>query len=309
MKARRPGSRKLRLVRGFSFVELLMAIAIAATVITVAVLAYSTMARSNTRLRSIGEVELPAGTLSGLYDFNTNKVTTYFAPNYGRAALAEALRDRLYEDVGRANAVYCLVRSDANRLTTSSRPTTNFTISTNYDARRLDTPNAFRSILPTAAANKFTTYSGVPGTNTLRNLSIFILTPSDGPERLGLRSIYELDFVNAVSPAGTYASVRRYERGACTDYYDVFYPSSTLTVAFHPVVAYFERATGSGPSLYRQAAHRPFYFVWWPDPTSPTLEEAVEGLPAVSGSDVRFEYRGMTGRTPFFMVLPAFPSL
>jgi len=286
-----------------------MALAIAAGVITTAVLAYQAATQTTSRLGTYGTVQLPAGVLMNFYGTGGEYVDAYFAPNYGRVAQAELLRDSLYEDIGHASAVFCLARS---LQTTSSQRPSILPISANYDARRLDTPAAFQTFLASSVPATSGVFSSYRGAATAQNLSIFILMPSDDPEELAVRAIYEVDFITSSNPSGTYASVRRYEGTVCTDFYDVFYPASLGTVPFLPVAAHFERrarlATTEGDEdLLKLAANRPFYFVWWPDPATPSLES--ESSSTLATSDPRSAYEAMTGRTSLFMVLPMFPSL
>ncbi len=294
----------------FTFVELVVALAIAAAVITTAALVYGTVSRSNSRLGTYGKVTLPTGTLAALYPNRTGTdLQTYFAPNYGRMAMAEQLRQSLYEDVAHATAVFCLARSGQSSI----RPTT-ITISSTVDARQYDTAEAFRLFLASAIPASSTTFTSYRGKGTANNLSIFILGQSSSATSLNVRAIYELDLVAASSPAGTLASVRRFEGTTYTDYYDVFYPASTLPTAFAPTVVQFERSTravvaeGSSIDPFKLADHRPFSFVWWPDPSMTTLE-GNNTFATYGSSDPRSAYAGMVDRTSFFMVLPLFPDL
>jgi len=96
-----------------------------------------------------------------------------------------------------------------------------------------------------------------------------------------------------------------------TDYYHVFYPGQANN--FSPLAVFFSKASlgSSGtPAIdrYRQAADRPFYFVWWPDPARKNLASgyAPESL---TNTNPRWDYSGMAGATSFFFVIPAFPPL
>jgi len=290
-------------------VELLVAVAVAAAVLTAAVLCYSAL--TNYRpASSYGAVQLPAGTMENFYPGETGPyVDTYFAPNYGRCALAEQLRETFYEDLDHANAVFCLERSGLSTIRPQSIP-----IDPTYDARRLDTPEAFRAFLGAALPASASVFSAYRGAATAQNLSIFVLMPSGSSSELSVRAIYEMDFVPTTNPAGTYASVRRYQGDVCTDFYDVFYPASSgATIPFEPVAVHFERQArlatveGSSTDLFKVAANRPFYFVWWPDPSMPALEAAESNT--YPSSDPRSAYATMVGRTSFFMVVPVFPAL
>lgn len=298
--------------RGLTFVELLVAISIAAAVLTVAVMSYQAIGQSKDRLGTYDAVQLPAGVMEDFYGTDSAYVRTYFAPNYRRAAEAEILRDKFYEDLEYSNAVFCLARTGRSTIRPLSIPVT-----TSFDLRTLDTPEAFREFLadavPTSAA-VFTTYRG---TTTATNLSIFILMPSDSSTELTVRAVYELDFVPTTNPSGTYASVRRYQGDTCTDFYDIFYATpdlpDELNRAFAPVVVNFEREArlnvteGVQIDRFKVAANRPLYFVWWPDPATITLESS--GPPNLETANARDAYASMVDRTAFFLTFPMFPSL
>jgi prepilin-type N-terminal cleavage/methylation domain-containing protein len=298
---------------GFTFVEFLMALAIGAGVITVAAISYGTIINSVGRSASYDTVTLSAGVLNAFYGDDEYSVTAtdtgaYFAPSYGRAAKAEILRDSLYEDVSQASAVFCLSRT---AQTDSSTRLTSIPINPTYDARRLDTPNAFLTHLEAAVPATAGTFSSYRGTAPAQNLSIYILEPSQDTTELAVIATYEVDFVEATSPAGTYASVRRYQGTICTDFYDVFYPVSAGTVDFLPVAASFERAARlatveGNDDLMKVAGNLPFFMVWWPDPAAESLKEVTA---ETFGSGPRSAYGAMTGRTSLFMVLPMFPAL
>jgi len=289
-----------------------MAIAISGGVIATAVLAYQATTQANNRVGSYVPVALPAGVSTNFYGTGTPTVNAYVAPHYGRLAQAEIMRDYLYDDIAHASAVYCLAR---NGPASSEARLSSIPISQGYDARQLNSPDAFRLFLIGAVpdlASVFQSYSNVASS---QNLSIYILMPStylensgdrQAPEELSVRAIYELDLVPATDGSGTYASVRRYQGASCTDYYDVFYPASSAPESFSPVAVWFSRGAGSN-ALYKKASASPFYFVWWPDPGSPTLE-AAQG-PLLPESDPRSAYASMVGRTSLFMVLPMFPAL
>jgi prepilin-type N-terminal cleavage/methylation domain-containing protein len=303
------GDKERGLRRGFTFAEVLMALAIGAAVIATAVVSYQAVTQSGSGLGTYGPVQLPDGVLFDFYKQSGAYVDAYFAPNYGRVAQAEVVRDELYEDISHASAVFCLART--TQADSALRPT-DIPIAVDYDARRLDTPEAFRTFLETALPVTAGRFSAYRGASAAQNLSIFVLRPSNDADELLVQSIYEVDFVPAVTPAGTYASVRRYQGNFCTDFYDIFYPASSGTVAFLPVVASFERAVRTAVAesdydKYKVAANRPFYFVWWPDPAVPALENS--GPANISGGNLPQPYQAMTGRTSLFMVLPMFPSL
>lgn len=280
-----------------------MAIAVSGGVIATAVLAYQATTQANNRLGSYAPVALAAGVSTNLYGAGTAVVNSYIAPNFGRVAQAEIMRDFLYDDIAHASAVYCLART--GRSSSAARVAT-IPIPAGYDARQLDTPDAFLQFFAAAVDDVegvFQPYANVADT---QNLSIYIVMPSENPEELNVRAIYELDIVPSTNGSGTYASVRRYQGTTCTDYYDIFYPASTAPEPFSPVAVWFSRGAG-GDAVFQQAAETPFYFVWWPDPGVPRLE--AETGPFVPEDDPRSAYASMVGRTSLFMVLPMFPAL
>lgn len=289
-----------------TFVELVVALSIGAVILTVSVLSYRAIL-GGTIGRSIREdVQMPSGAMAGFYGTNANYVSVSRAPSYSAAAMAESLRERFQQDVSTAVAVFCLGRSDRSSI----RPTT-LTMATNFDARTLTTPEMFRSFLGSAVSGASTLFQPFTGVSTNTGLSTFILNTSTNQSQVNVRAIYETDFVTTSSPAGIYASVRRYQGSVCTDYYHVFYPSGSGS--FPVQAAYFERdalAFSGVNDLDRnkRALHRPFYFLWWPDPAKPWL---ASDLPTevINSSEPRAGYAGMADRTSFFFVVPAFPAL
>ena len=292
-----------------------MAMAVAAAVIITAAIAYQSASQSTNRLGTYGAVSLPAGTYANFYAQNNTSVNAYYAPNYGRVAAAEVMRQTFYEDLQYASAVFCLPRTGRSTV----RPTTipiDSALYPNFDARTLSTPEDFRVFLSQNIPSSASVFSAYRGPATAQNLSIFILVPSDSIGSLTVRAVYEEDFVPCANPLGTYVSVRRYDnysnsKQAPTDYYDIFYPASNEPEPFEPVVVHFERyarrATIDAYDPWKMAANRPFYFLWWPDPAARSLEG-----PDVSGygsADPRSAYAIMGGRTSFFMVVPMFPAL
>ncbi len=291
----------------FSLVELLIAAAVAAAVITTGVLLYQNLTAARAPRSAYGTIEVGAA-LPTFYGGTATAIDAYFAPNYGRSAHAEMLRTRLVDDLQRAVAVFCLGREEAN----SAHPAA-IAVSAGFRGDQLDSPEAFRQLLAAAvpaSADIFTPYRGACDAT---NASIFLLLPAVDATALSVLAVYDIDLTPTTSPAGTYASVKRYEAGSLTDFYDVFYPASAGPVPFRPLVVAFERsarrATVEGATIdrYKQAAARPFYFVWWPDPAAPTLEGF--SAPAYAADDPRAGYAGMGGRTSLFFTIPMFPAL
>jgi len=280
-----------------------MAAAIAAVVLTTSVIAFQAISRTGLGQRSDVDVTVPNGDLFNLYGLSNNVVVTASAPQRGATlAMAETMRAQFVEDVSTANAVFCLGRNIRSTVRPSS-----LSFATNSDGRALASPEAFRQFLDPSGLT-FTSYRGVCSAT---NLSVFVLNASSAQETLAVRAIYEVDMINASSPAGTYASVRRYEGSDLTHYYHVFYDGETNT--FQPLTVFFERDAlplegNASIDNYKQAANRTFAFVWWPDPAALRLE-GPEVTESFSSAQPRAGYVGMANRTSFFFVVPAFPSL
>lgn len=299
---------------GFTFVELLVAVAVGATLIAAAVLGYATVSQSATRGGRV-DVRVAASTLEALYgpDNYGDYVSLAPNPNYFQGVEARRLKDRLLADVSSASAVFCLGRNQRVAVTgrTNALQVPAFT-----DFRTNATPEAFRNFLTnTAALNAATLFAGAQnGVLTQSNCSIFVLGGlQSGLEstntRLNVLATYEVDFIGITDPSGTFASVRRYAgtNAVPTDYYHVFYPGeqNTGTNGFRPLGVYFARSNTTG-ATFPVSPNHPFTFVWWPDPLVTSLSNS-SGV-SVSGS-VRSNYASMAGRTSLFFALPAFPGL
>lgn len=275
--------------------------------------------------KSYGTVQLPAATpntFSNFYGTTATNVEAYFAPNYGRVAAAERLRDSFLDDLQQATAVYSLPRAGRSTI----RPMSLAVSNASFDARIVSTPQGFINLLnDSGITNAGTVFTAYRGAAAQQNLSIFVMGKSSSLTNYIVRAVYELDFVATTSPVGTYASVRRYDNYPTslspTDYYDVFYPQPDgtrlpyHTAAFLPTTVFFENASRAGTSegsptdLFKLAEGRSFFFIWWPDPSSPYLESVPVGGSAYSSGDPRYYYREMGDRTSFFMVVPMFPPL
>lgn len=291
---------------GFTFVEIIIAVAIGAAVITTGVLSYQAITASGTRWGMRGDVQLPPGTISNLYGLTGNYVSSSFAPNFSMAAQAESMRERLQDDLASASAVYCLGRNGRSTFRPSS-----IAMGSGVDARLLSTPAMFQSYLAALDSSSVSGFTSYQGASTATNASLFLLKASDDTSAVYVSAIYEVDMIPSTNPVGIYASVRRYEGATCTDFYHIFYEGETNT--FQPLMVYFERdATGLTGDVaidrYKQAANRPFYFMWWPDPAAPRLA-SLPLAESLTTSQPRAGYINMANRTSFFFVLPAFPPL
>ena len=296
-------NRKRKTSSGFTFIELIVAMCIGAAVIMVAVLAYGTISRNGPSRR---QSNVTLTNAVAYYGTTNSLIAVSEAPSFGAAAMAESMRERLLSDISAASAVCCLARTRPNP---SGLRVTNLALPTNFDVRGMVTPENFRTNLIDPTQSVYAAYNGA---TTNSNLSIYILSYSGNATNVTVKAIYETDLISMTNnPPGVYATVRRYVGPLMTDYYHVFYPGQTNN--FSPVAVFFDQASlgNSGtPSVdrYRQAAGRPFYFVWWPDPARKNLASSY--LPeSLTNTSPRFVYSGMSGATSFFFVIPAFPPL
>ena len=294
--------------RAFSLVELLVAAGLGAAVITAAVIGFAVVSGASTRGGRV-DVQLPGNTHGNFYGSAATYVSVWPNPSYAEAAKASLLRDKLMEDVSSATAVFCLGRNGA---WTNTRPAGVVMTNAN-DFRNTATPAAFRQFLAgnnVAGAATFSTNQTGPLATT--NATIFVvggLASQDmATNTLNFVAIYEIDFVAATSPAGTYASVRRYDPDSPavpTDFYHAFYPGeNNVSGGFRPLACHFGR-TGTG-GTYDVAPNQPFTFLWWPDPLVSRLGGAA--VPAAGSLPLRSAYSNMAGRTALFSVVPVCPG-
>lgn len=304
---------------GFTLVEILVASSLAAIFMTAAALSYAAITQNRDEIHSYGRVVVGASNLDNFFGSSAPKeggATVNFrnipwAPNYGKAAELEYLRDIFWEDVSSASAVFCLARAGLNTYRPSSIP-----LGLSVDARSIDTPEKFYSVVNAISPGVFSSYRSVPG-SAAKNGSVFILQPSSNPYLLSVRAIYDIDFVSTSSPTGTYVAIRRYEGSALTGQpFEIFYQIGTGTQSFGPLFVAFERRgrlvhTESGYDRFKKAENRPFYFLWWPDPADKFLEPMPYGpIPSYNtATDPRADYRLMSGRSAFMFVVPMFPAL
>ncbi len=294
-----------RFLEGFTFVEMLVAVAIFAITITAGVIAYQSISSQAEWTGGAIDVTLPSGVSSSFYGLTNNVIAVNMAPNLGEVLRAESMRELLYEDLNSSIAAFCLARNGISTF----RPST-ITVGVGFDPRTNASPAGFRSLLG-ANGDDFTDYNGA-ATN-LTNTTLFILEATTNAATTRVRAIYEADFSRAVSPAGTYASVRRYVQGTLTTFYHVFYPG-TNTHNFLPPVVYFDRSIRptSGTNAvdrYLQAANMPFYYLWWPDPSSRRFWQTISTNGTPTGLQPRAGYWNMADRSSYFFVIPALPAL
>lgn len=295
---------------------MLVAIALSAIFLGAASLVYASISANSKRLTRTVEVNIGESTKRNFYDQGGATLRVYAAPNFGKAAFAQTIRDLLAEDSEQSSAVFCLPRQIANTIRpeflryeagdpggTTPRP-------------RLDTPDAFRAFLatvePTSAAIYDTPIRNIPSTDR-PNFTIFLLGPESAPGYIRVHAIYEIDFVPVTNVAGTYASVRRYRNGTLTHFYDVFYDAGPGT-PFAPAFAVFERTSrravteGTAVDRFKVSSGNPFTLVWLPDPAiNPYTVPATP--PSSPATSPRQAYESMTGKSSFLVALPMFPSL
>lgn len=318
---------------GFTAVELVTVLSLAAVVMGSIVVGFGTLVRSRPTVASVVTVPLGGTRVLNFYGESGTTRNTVTAPHYGMMAQAEELREQFFADMVSATAVFCLPRTGVNTYRPNSIPYNP------VEHGELDTPQKFRAHLVTVGVspmpfldyrNPLNTTSTVPA----ENASIFILGYSKQELSLKVMAVYDIDLVrltDRTAPQGFHASVKRYAddpRGtsfplAYSGGYEVFYPPSIpnynvdrpqewATDGFTPLFITFERSTrmaileGNATDRFKVAAERPFYFIWWPDPGARHLGAQVNTM---SPSDPRQAYNHMAGRTAFMFTVPMFPSL
>lgn len=298
---------RTRASSGFTLAEVLIAAVIGAGLIAAAVIGFATISQAPGRSGRV-DVYLPQSVLQNFYgpSFTSAYVSLAFNPNYFQGVEARRIKDRFLADVSSSTAVFCLGR---NQQVATNNRADRLWFTNAVDFRTNATPQQFRNFLTNCtndlnAAALFP--SNQPGVLTnMTNLSVFLLSglvPVDpgSPDAFNVIATYEVDFVPASSPAGTYATVRRYSgtNAEPTDFYHLFYPDETNGAGgFRPLAAFFPRMTNG-------AANHPFYFVWWPDPLVRSLTNS-----STPGTNVPGAYTNMAGRTSLFFAVPAFPGL
>lgn len=311
--------------------ELLLVLALSAVVIGGVVVSYGTITRSQPSVSSLVTVPLGQTRIQNFYGTNESSVNVTLAPQYDALARAEILREQFITETMSGTAVFCLPRNDVNTWRPSVIP---------YDSTvdaELDTPQKFRAHIVAKAGvvaslyrdyrNPLNDASTVPS-----NASIFILGYSKYAGYLKVNAIYDIDVIkfNSKELKGFYTSVKRYADAVGTvtpstltymSGYEVFYPPSVpeptqdsqwANDGFAPLFISFERATrlalreSATIERFKRASERPFYFIWWPDPTARNLGPVPNTL---ASSDPRQAYNSMAGRTAFMLVTPMFPAL
>jgi Tfp pilus assembly protein PilE len=295
---------------GFTLAELVIVVVVAAAVLAAAALGFQAIGNFKSRLGARTTIVFGSGdTMNSLYGTALSNYDVTVAPNHWQKAKAEFLRVKFLEDCQKAYAVYCLPRTNLSAIRPQSISFTSPFVLTNYDFRRVDTPEAFRTFLSaavTGASNTFLSNAyASTGAAMGRNLSVFMVGPA-GSSSMAVNCVYEVDFVRTSNPGGVFATVRRFAGSPGTqptgeDYYDVFYPDIAGTTAsasnFFVAASFLRAGVPTTTSPLTNAERRPFQFVWWPDPSSPELPTGTNYL------------NTMRDQTSFLMVVPTFPSL
>ncbi len=322
---------RVKTQRGFTLAELLLAGALSATFFTAAAIAYQAITYNGKHYQSLSKLTIdpPAGTplagaLANFYPlFSGTVIDAYTAPSYGRAAAAATVYDRFWEDVEKASAVFCLSRN-GNLNSTAIRPTA-ITIPSSVRGVEIDTPANFQSLVLEPgfvdASSIYTAFRNVSPIASSVHMggTVFILQPYDQADEVSVRAIYEIDLLEISSPAGVYASVRRYVGTVLSDYYDVFYHEASVA-DFGPIFVVFERdgrstfsETSTDPhgvtiDAYKRAKRHPFFFMWWPDPSMMLGKDGKDlDADSVPSGDVRSGYFRMTARSGLMFTVPLFP--
>lgn len=298
---------------GWTFVEMLIAVALSSVCLGAGALALQSISANSKRSTSLVEIDIGATNNQNFYGMNDGKISTYFAPNFGNLVYAQSMRDLLSNDTQRSTAIFCLPRSLPNTV----RPETITFPGTPPERPNLDSPASFLKFLISYDATAETIYGSTAYRNvppqSQPNTTIYLLGNSVQSDKIQVIAVYEIDFLTPSNRAGVYTSVRRYVGPTLTRYYDVFFKPGDGD-AFYPQFVAFEqssrRAANESNDLQRFqiAPGNPFYIIWLPDPSiNPYIKPPITSVD--SSSNPRSTYAKMSGKTAFSLVLPMFPSL
>ncbi len=342
-------SRKVqRTESGFTAAEMLVTMALGTAIIGAAAIGFATIARFTGHAGDAVTVTLTAAQLANYYNRAGTTIDTPVAPcpstggtidlldpTKTAATTAEDMRERFLADTQTATAVFCLARTDINTYRPDSIP-----YIPDVDPFP-DNSDKFRLLLMRKGVVASTLYSASqrPFLDTtiapIQNSSIFVLGYSGSFSTLKVTAIYDIDIVKVSGPDGFYASVKRFGPTSTvgttlTAYYHVFYPGfngtgldgnpktwPVTTDKFAPLWVSFERlgrADASPPESttierFKKARERPFYFIWWPDPSAKDFGLHGASNTSYPPTDPRNGYNHMAGRTSFMFCVPVFPSL
>lgn len=301
---------------GWTFVEMLVAISLSAVFLGAASLVFASISANSKRLSSVVTVTIGSTSKQAYYGQTGDTVGAYSAPNFGRAAFAEEFRDLIREDASSASFLHCLHRSNANTVRPEFLRYPAGDAGSTTLPPRLDTPEDFRRFLAQAEPTSAGIYD-VAVRNTAPanrpNTTLFIVAPAEDPGFLRVKAVYEIDYLTTTSPAGTYASVRRYRNGAMTHYYDVFFESGSGSLPVPSFVA-FENTSrlaiieGTPIDRFKIASRAPFYLIWLPDPSiNPHKVPNITATAPASSPLSAYEHVG--ARSSLCLALPMFPGL
>lgn len=325
-----------RFNKGFSLAELLVVLALGAVVLAGLMVTFGTITANRVSVSETVDIQLKPEVAANFFNVGTGVRTVSVAPHYGVLAQAERLREQFHSDLIEAAGVFCLYRRGT--VVTNDLRRTWFPFEAGTDGP-LESPLDFYQFLVKwnpAAANIFEIPAnpGIANTFFAPHASLYVTSFSNDHSKLAVTAIYEIDVIPfvTVKPWGYYSSVRRYTHSASNPNgvncefsggYEVFFPPSVVDAAsptvfrtdgFSPLFVSFERSVRrslvedsvNGRDRFKLAAERPFYFVWWPDPTMRSLaSENLSGLPR----EARRAYNHMGGRTSFMFTVPMFPAL
>lgn len=301
--------------RGWTFVEMLVAISLSAIFLGAASLVLSAISVNSKRLTTTVDVNIGSSNKQNFYGQSGNNLRVYSAPNYGKAAYAQLFRDEMLEDAEYCSAVFCLPRQLRNSIRPEFLRYEPGDVGSTSPRPRLDTPEAFRQFLaavePTSSAIYDTPIRNIPNSNR-PNVTTFMLAPETDPGYIRIYAIYEIDIVPVTNVPGDYVTVRRYKNGSLTNYYDMFYESGNGE-PFAPLFAVFERkarlaaSEGTAIDRFKVSEGNPFTLLFLPDPAiNPYKVDAI--TPSDPATAPRQAYENMTGKSSFLVALPMFPN-
>lgn len=302
--------------RAWTFVELLVAISLSAVFLGAASLVYSSINVNSKRLATVVTVNVGAAQKQALYGQSGATLGAYAAPCFGRAAYARDFLGLIRDDLENASLAHCLPRIAMNTIRPEFLRYQAGDAGSSLAPPRLDTPENFRQFLISveggASAIYDTAIRNVPSASR-PNTTLFILMPDANPGYLRVKAVYEIDYTAVTSPAGTYASARRYKNGALTHYYDVFFETGAGSLPVPSFVTFEQtsrKAVNEGTSIdrFKIAEWSPFYLLWLPDPAINPHKIANATATAPTSSPLR-AYENLASRSSLSLVVPMFPSL
>lgn len=332
----------------FTLVELLVTIVLCASFFTTAAIVHQSVTENRVRSQAFERIALPTSVftsipsgaepgdlLSNFYNLDVDppELTVHTAPSYGsQAPTANTMRERFWEDVERSAGVFPLARNTLNTVRPTSIP-----LPTEHNGQTVQTVDNFSLLLNAAYPAAFEIYLPARNYSNATSASVYVLQPSSTENSIDVRSIWEIDLLNAwpvgvdssVEPKvySTFASVRRYVGTTRTDYFHVYYPGDSSTIngglrglpntAFGPLFVIFERKAGLNivepdADKFKKASEHPFFFMWWPDPALPfkaiNIDSTTYNISTAAATDPRIAYFNMGIRTSYFFVVPMFPA-